>query len=266
MAGNRRRGRSDAQDADRELLELAKALNLTTIAKELSNLFSLAEREGLSFTAFTLELLRCEYQAREDRRRTRIRKRSGLPEKVEGLNGFDFAARPRLEARVVRELLNCRWAADLGRNVICVGRPGLGKTRILDALAEAACKGGYSVLKCTAAEMLEDLHSSLADGTYKRAFRRYEKPDALYLDEFGYDPFDSEATKHLFRVVCARHRKRSILLAANTGFKQWNRFFPSEAQSVATVDRLIDRATILRFTGKSFRKPKAVHGGESDED
>jgi DNA replication protein DnaC len=93
-----------------------------------------------------------------------------------------------------------------------------------------------------------------------RTFRRYEKYDILYLDEFGYAPFDADATKHLFRLVSARHRKRSILLAANTGFNNWKSFFPSEAQAVATVDRLIDQATILRFTGNSFRMPKLILG------
>ena len=33
---------------------------------------------------------------------------------------------------------------------------------------------------------------------------------------------------------------------------------------VATVDRLIDRATILRFSGKSKRKPLETHGAEID--
>jgi hypothetical protein len=36
----------------------------------------------------------------------------------------------------------------------------------------------------------------------------------------------------------------SIVLTANTGFTQWKNLFPSETQAVATVDRLIDRATI----------------------
>jgi DNA replication protein DnaC len=105
----------------------------------------------------------------------------------------------------------------------------------------------------------------LADGTYKKAFKRYSKLDVLYCDEFGYDPFDTTATKHLFRLVSARHENHSTLLAANTGFKNWKRFFPSEAQSVATVDRLIDRATILRFTGKSYRHPQEMIGAELED-
>ena len=243
---------------------LAMALSLTALAAQFPTLVATAEREALSYSDFALRLLACEADTRKSRRLTRNRRRSGLPTMVEGLEDFDFSLRPKLEARVVKELLACRWA-DEGRNIVCIGRPGLGKTRVLDALAEAACRRGLIVRKVVTAQMLEDLHASLADGTYNRALRRYEKPDVLYCDEFGYAPFDSQATNHLFRLVCARHQKRSILLAANTGFRNWRLFFPSEAQAVATVDRLVDRATILRFTGKSWREPQDIYGDEVEE-
>jgi hypothetical protein len=41
--------------------------------------------------------------------------------------------------------------------------------------------------------------------------------------------------------------------------------FPSEATAVSTVDRLVDRSTILRFTGETFRKPKEVVGAPIDD-
>lgn len=252
-------------EPEKELVEVATALDLTALAERVGDLLRKAEQLAPSYTDFTLELLNVELDARRQRRHARNRKRSRLRERVEGLEDYDFTLRPKLEARVVRELLNCRWVGE-GRNLICVGRPGLGKTRVLDALADAALRLGHTVLHTTAAEMLEDLHAALADGSYRRAFRRYLKPEVLYVDEFGYAPFDVEATNYLFRLVAQRHDARApILLAANTGFKRWASFFPNEAQAVATVDRLIDRATILRFSGKSFRRPQDLLG-EDDPD
>jgi len=258
MARNRKP--KNKPDPAVKLAELANRLSLTAIRDHIPELLAQAEAGSLSYSDFVLSVLQLEVDTRENRRLTRNLKRSGLPAVIEGLDTYDFSVRPKLEAPLVRELENCRFAEEDGRNIICVGRPGLGKTRVLDAIARAACDKGYSVRKILAANLLEELHASLVDGTYNRTFRKYEKYDILYLDEFGYDPFDSNATKHLFRLVSARHRKRSILLAANTGFNNWKSFFPSEAQAVATVDRLIDQATILRFTGKSFRKPKNILG------
>ena len=142
--------------------------------------------------------------------------------------------------------------------------PGLGKTRA-KAITHAACLAGYSSLCVVTVDMLEDLQSSRADRSFDRALRRYVKPQVLLLDEFGHaGPFDTVTTHYLFRVVAARHQRGSIVLTANTGFSKWKSLFPSEETAVATVDRLVDRATILRFTGKSFRKPKQILGDDCE--
>jgi len=260
MARNNRR--PPVPDPVEELIQLAIDLDLTALAAGLREILDRAERQGLSFTHFGLELLRTEVLARKNRSLERGLKRSHLG-MVEGLEGFNFALRPQLEPRVVKELFNCRYVEEK-RNVLCLGKPGLGKTRIAKAIAHAACVAGYSTLCVVTAEMLEDLHASHADATFKRTLRRYIKPQVLVLDEFGYEPFDSPATAYLFRLVSARHGQGSIVLTANTGFSQWKKLFPSEAQAVATVDRLVDQATILRFTGKTFRTPREVTGAPLD--
>ena len=262
MARNTRR--APAPNPTEELIQLATDLDLTALANTLADLLERAENESPSFTDFGLTMFRSEIDARKTRRLERSLKRSHLGA-VEGLQGFDFAARPKLDPRVVKELLGCRFVTE-HRNVLCLGRAGLGKTRIAKAIAHAACLADYSVLCVHAAEMIEELHASHADRTFKRAFRRFVKPELLLIDEFGYEPFNSEATNYLFRLVSARHRNGSIVLTANTGFSKWRSLFPSEATAVATVDRLVDAATILRFTGKSFRQPKNIVGAPLEDD
>ena len=262
MARNTRR--VPAVKSTEELIQLAIDLDLTTLAQSLPTLLESAEKDSPSFTDFGLKMFRAEVIARRTRRLERSLKRSRLGV-VEGLEGFDFAARPKLDPRVVKELLGCRFVTE-HRNVLCLGRAGLGKTRVAKAIAHAACLADYSVLCVLAADMIEELHASHADGTFKRAFRRYVKPAVLLVDEFGYEPFTSEATNYLFRLVSARHRQGSIVLTANTGFSKWRSLFPSEATAVATVDRLVDSATILRFTGKSFRQPREIVGAPLEDD
>jgi DNA replication protein DnaC len=241
-----------------ELSRLAEELDLTALRAALPGLLAQAEQDGPSYTDFALTLMRAEIGVRRERQLARGLKCSRLGS-VEGIDHFDFAARPQLEARVVKELLNCRFVEEK-RNVICVGPPGRGKTRVAKALAHAACLRGHRTLFTITAEMLEELHGSLADGTFKRALRRYAKPAVLVLDEFGNEPFDRKMASYLFRLVSARHGVGTTIVTAQTGFSKWTSFFPSEAEAIATVDRLVDRATILRFTGKSFRNPQDIHG------
>jgi len=245
------------------LIQLATDLDLTGLAAALPAILARAVHESLSYTDFVLALLQAETAARRTRSIDRGLKRANLGT-VEGLDGFDFARRPQLDPRIVKELFNLLFIQER-RNVICVGKPGLGKTRIGKALVHTACMAGYSALCVVTADMLMELHAAQADRTYKRVFRKYVKPELLFLDEFAYEPFDTEATCHLFRIVSARHKTGSIIIAANCGFTAWKKLFPSEERAVATVDRLVDQATILRFTGLTDRGPREITGAPLDE-
>jgi DNA replication protein DnaC len=246
-----------------EIVSIAVDLDLTTLPEALPELLARAERDSLSYTDFAVLLLRAEWDARRERKLLRSLKRSHLGT-VEGIEGFNFGLRPQLEARVVKELLNCRFVQE-NRNIICVGKPGLGKTRIAKALAHAACLRGYPVLFVNTIEMLEEIHSSLADRSFRRVLSRFIKPSLLVCDELGYQGLDSKHANYLYRIVSARHGQGSVIVTANVGFSKWSSFFPSDSQAVPTVDRLLDRATILRFTGKSFRAPSDIHGAPLDE-
>ena len=250
--------RQPLKDPRQELELLARDLDLTALADNLGEMLGRAEQETLSYTDFALNLFQKEMAARQGRRLERGLKRSRLGT-VEGLDGFDFSIRPNLEPRIIKELCTCRFIEEK-RNVLCLGKPGLGKTRIAKTIARAACLAGHSVLFVNTAEMLEEIQASLIDGTYNRTMRRFTKPSLICCDEFAYEPFDSKANKFLFRFVSARYRTGSIILTANTGFSNWKNLFPSESAAVSTVDRLVDSATFLRFTGKSKRNPRDTYG------
>ena len=60
--------RPPAPDPLQELTQLAIDLDLTTLADALPEILGRAEKDSLSFTDFTLSLLRKEMAARRDRR------------------------------------------------------------------------------------------------------------------------------------------------------------------------------------------------------
>ncbi|MFC1643055.1 ATP-binding protein, partial [Myxococcota bacterium] len=193
MARNRQR--PPAPNPLEELVQLTTDLDLTTLAGSLPDLLQVAEREAPSYRDFAMTMFRTEVEARRNRHLERSLRRSSLGT-VEGLHGFDFNARPQLDPRVVKELCTGRVVEER-RNVLCLGGPGLGKTRIAKAIVHAACLVGYSALCVVTAEMIENLQASQADGTFKRALRRYISPQILLLDEFAYEPLDASATNYL---------------------------------------------------------------------
>ena len=115
-------------------------------------------------------------------------------------------------------------------------------------------------------EMLLALNASRADRTYRKLFRRIEQPDLLILEDAGFSSIDRDGANELFRVVGARYRQRSTMVVTNLPFTKWEEILPSQAQAVAICERLIDQATILRFSGKPFRQPRDVYRAPLDEE
>lgn len=253
-----------AQEDIEALRLLLVELNLTTAAREFPSILSAAEDSAPSYSGFLRQLLRIEKSARTERKMQRRLRWSKLGPPV-SLDNFDFSLRPQLSPQVVKELLTCRFIEER-RNVVLVGRPSLGKTTIAQAIGHEACKRGMSVYSVEMAAMIEALHESRADGTYQKAFRRVTQPDLLILEEAGLQSLDHRATSELFRVVSYRHLLHSTLVVTNLPFRRWGEFLPSSTQAVAIADRLIDRATILRFSGKPCRQPRDIYGAPLEDE
>jgi DNA replication protein DnaC len=254
----------DAQDPVARVRTLLEHLNLTTAARRLEELLAQAETAQPSYSSFLSQLLDVEDGARWERKLQRRRRWSKLGPPVT-LEGFDWAARPQLTPQVVKELLTCRFVEE-HRNVLLVGRPSTGKTTVAKALGHAACARALSVYYASMAEVLQTLHAARADGTYRKVFRRVTESALVILDDAGFSDLGRDAANELFRVVCARYRQRSTIVVSNLPFKHWAEFLPSPAQAVAIADRLVDDATILRFSGKPYRQPRDVHGAPLDNE
>jgi DNA replication protein DnaC len=256
-----------SKNEPRDSLERLRALlvehNLTTIAKRLGELLAEAETARYGYSEFLRHVLEAEQEIRRERSVLRRTRWSRLGAYV-SLEKFDFSIRPQLSAQVAKELLTCRFVQER-RNVVLVGRPSTGKTTVAKAIGHAACRLGFPVYYIALGEMLEQLHASRADGTYRKAFRRLEQPALLILEDCGFNTsLGHEAANELFRVVSARYRERSTLVVTNLGFAKWGEFLPSPTQAIAIAERLVDKATILRFSGKPCRGPQDVYGAPLD--
>ena len=178
---------------------------------------------------------------------------------------FEASANPGYAfGQIATALVACRRLGWTARYIGSFGDDEFGGLSRESLAGEGVDASAYLEAKYDAA-MIEEIHASHIDGTFKRALRRYAKPQLLLLDEFAHEPLDARATGYLYRVVAARYGQASIVLTAHTGFTKWQDLFPSEAMAVATVDRLVDRATILRFTGKTYRAPHEVVGAPLDD-
>ena len=105
-------------------------------------------------------------------------------EQTATLEGFDFAATPKLPAAQIRDLAALRWL-HAGESVILYGPVGVGKTHVAQALAHLAIRAGAEARFAKTSRALADLAGGHADGTWTRRLRELARPAVLVLDDFA---------------------------------------------------------------------------------
>src|ERR1700683_2144882 len=134
-----------------------ETLGLKAVQARLENLLEQASKKETSYADFLDELLSCEVEARRSRY-LRARLQLAHFPFVKTFEQFDFGFQPSLDERQIRELRSLRFVHEAS-NVILLGQPGVGKTHLAVALAEASIQSGHAAYFMTAHDLVTDLRS-----------------------------------------------------------------------------------------------------------
>ena len=165
-----------------------ETLGLKAVEARLENLLEQASKKEPSYADFLDELLNCEVEARRTRYMRAKLQLAHLPF-VKTFEQFDFSFQPSIDERQIRELRSLRFIHEAS-NVIFLGPPGVGKTHLSVALAEAAIRSGLGAYFITAHDLAADLGRAYREGRLDRRMRVYLAPKVLVIDEVGYLPLD----------------------------------------------------------------------------
>ena len=92
------------------------------------------------------------------------------------IEDIDYRAARGLEKSVIRGLVkDSQWVQN-HENLFVLGPTGVGKSHIACALAQKACRDGYSAFYTRAAALFRDLALARADGSFRNLLRTIE-PD-----------------------------------------------------------------------------------------
>ena len=225
-------------------------IGLRALPTQLDDFLAQAVKARWSPRQILEQLAQAETAERSRRSLERRLRLSGL-KSFKPMADFEWNWPAKIERDVIERALTLDFLPE-ARNLVLVGRNGLGKTMIAQNLCHAAVLAGYSVLFRSAPALLEELHRQSTEGR-RRRLRTYANVGLLCIDEVGYLSFDDKAADLLYEVINRRYERKPVILTTNRPFKEWNEVFPNATCSVTLLDRLLHHADVTVIEGKSYR-------------
>lgn len=234
---------------------LLKQFFLHCAAKIYEETLATAQTNAWDHEHFLSHLLQSEAQERLQRRIATLLKKSQL---LEGktIDSLQKEVFPQKIQRQIPTLLKGDFVTR-AENVLAFGLPGRGKTHFLCALGrELILNYQYPVLFEPTYKLLCRLLRAQKDNRLDLELKKLDAFDIIILDDIGYVQQSQGEMEVLFHLLAHRYERKSVMISSNLPFKDWDKIFKDSMTTMAAIDRLVHKATILHFdTPKSHRIP-----------
>ena len=152
----------------------------------------------------------------------------------------------------MKQLSELTWL-ESAFNIMFLGPPGLGKTRLSIGLGIKAIDAGYNVAFVTLEQLMQLLKTEEIRTKSSRRVKQIKNSDLVILDEVGFLPISRQEVNKLYEFINELYMKTSIILTSNKGFEEWSEFLGDSVITAAILDRLAHQCEIFTLEGPSWR-------------
>jgi len=244
-----------------QTIEKLYDMKLAAMAEAFTQQLALPDLGELSFEDRLAMLVDRQWAFKEDRRMNRLLRTARLRDSA-CIENIDFKTPRALDKSILVRLTGSDWIKK-AQNVIIIGPTGVGKTYLASAIANSACRSGYTAMFKRAPRLYQEIAFARADGSYPKLMNKLSKIKVLIIDDFCIAPMSDPERRDLLEVLEDRQSISSTIIATQVPVKNWIEHIGDPTLADAILDRLMHNAHRIPLKGESMRKrEKPLTDGE----
>ncbi len=198
-----------------------------------------------------------DYQMTElENRRMQNRLRTAKLRLSASIEDLDFRQGRGVDRSQIMSLAQNQWVKS-HHNILVTGPTGVGKSYLACALAQKACRDGYTTLYQRLPRLLQDIAVSRLDGRYNKLITPIIKCEVLILDDLLISPLTREEQRELLEIVEERYDRKATVVTSQLPVKAWHDAMQDPTLADAILDRLVHNAYKLELKGESMRRKRS---------
>src|SRR5215472_16889429 len=104
----------------------------------------------------------------------------------------------------IDRLATSEWVRQ-HQHLLLIGPTGIGKSWLGCALAQKACRDGFSVLHKRSTQLFRELAVAHVDGSIGRVLQKLSRVDVLLLDDFAMTPLKDSERRDMLEICDDRY-------------------------------------------------------------
>ena len=235
-------------------LEKLQTMKLHGMADAFRTQLETADASQLSFEERFAMLVDQQWLWKENRALARRLRVAKLKERGV-IEDIDYQHPRGLDRKLIRTLASSEWVRQ-HQNLLLIGPTGIGKTWLGCALAQKACRDGFTILHKRSSELFRDLAVAHVDGSFGRLLTKLARIDILVLDDFAMAPLKDSERRDFLELCDDRYQRRSIILTSQLPLAHWHEQIGDPTLADSILDRLVHNAYRIELNGESMRKKR----------